>query len=93
MHAAGVRTTISGRIPIRDEPDDGVPYVPCFFLAAQYFFIRALTAFLAAADIGLRVRRFLSRSNSCFGAAGLIADPNSRCGKALISSAISALSS
>ena len=45
-------------------------------LAAQYFFIRTLTAFLAAADIFERLRRrWILGSSTASGIAGLTADP------------------
>ena len=50
-----------------------------FALAAQYFFSRSLTAFLAAADI-LRRGRLCGLTVST-GAAGLAPNPSPRCGK------------
>jgi len=64
-----------------------------FRLVAQYFFIRRLTAFLAAADIRFRRLLFGTASAPCAVIAGLTADPNGRCLKKWRSSAISASSS
>jgi hypothetical protein len=55
------------------------PFAACR-LAGQYFFIRTLTAFRAAADIldRLRRRRLTLPSSTASGIAGLIAAPKRR---------------